>query len=185
MAAAGLPAIASIAIGALAGGVTQILVQWRAAARAKDSAIGRSSTGSDPALRRILVLMGPGTIGLAATQVNLFVNTLLATGEGTGAASWLTLRLQADVPADRTVRRVDRHRRAAGGRASCGARRSGGGPADGGARPGTDARAERAGHDRPDRSRQCRLSGCCSSTGDFSPPTPRPWPRRFASTPSG
>ena len=33
--------------------------------------------------------MGPGTIGLAATQVNVFVNTLLATGEGTGAVSWL------------------------------------------------------------------------------------------------
>ena len=43
-----------------------------------------------PGLRRVLVLMGPGTIGLAATQVNLFVNTLLATGQGTGAASWLT-----------------------------------------------------------------------------------------------
>jgi len=36
------------------------------------------------------MLMGPGTIGLAATQVNLFVNTLLATSQGTGAASWLT-----------------------------------------------------------------------------------------------
>jgi putative peptidoglycan lipid II flippase len=34
--------------------------------------------------------MGPGTIGLAATQVNLLVNTLLATSEGTGAVSWLT-----------------------------------------------------------------------------------------------
>ena len=34
--------------------------------------------------------MGPGTIGLAATQVNLFVNTLLATSQGTGAVSWLT-----------------------------------------------------------------------------------------------
>jgi putative peptidoglycan lipid II flippase len=33
--------------------------------------------------------MGPGTIGLAATQVNVFVNTVLATGEGTGAVSWL------------------------------------------------------------------------------------------------
>jgi putative peptidoglycan lipid II flippase len=38
----------------------------------------------------VLVLMGPGTIGLAATQVNLFVNTVLATSQGTGAASWLT-----------------------------------------------------------------------------------------------
>jgi putative peptidoglycan lipid II flippase len=43
----------------------------------------------DEGLRRVLVLMGPGTIGLAATQVNLFVNTVLATGEGTGAVSWL------------------------------------------------------------------------------------------------
>jgi putative peptidoglycan lipid II flippase len=33
--------------------------------------------------------MGPGTIGLAATQFNVFVNTVLATGEGTGAVSWL------------------------------------------------------------------------------------------------
>ena len=32
---------------------------------------------------------GTGTIGLAATQVNVFVNTVLATGEGTGAVSWL------------------------------------------------------------------------------------------------
>ena len=34
--------------------------------------------------------MGPGTIGLAATQLNLFVNTLLATSQGTGAPSWLS-----------------------------------------------------------------------------------------------
>jgi putative peptidoglycan lipid II flippase len=33
--------------------------------------------------------MGPGTAGLAATQLNVFVNTWLATGQGTGAVSWL------------------------------------------------------------------------------------------------
>jgi putative peptidoglycan lipid II flippase len=33
--------------------------------------------------------MGPGTIGMAATQINVFVNTVLATGEGTGAVSYL------------------------------------------------------------------------------------------------
>jgi putative peptidoglycan lipid II flippase len=43
----------------------------------------------DPALRQVLILMGPGTLGLAATQINVFVNTVLATGEGTGAVSWL------------------------------------------------------------------------------------------------
>ena len=31
------------------------------------------------------------TVGLAATQFNVFVNTVLATGEGTGAVSWLNL----------------------------------------------------------------------------------------------
>src|SRR5687767_4262755 len=33
--------------------------------------------------------MGPGMLGLAAMQVNLFVGTLLATSQGTGAVSWL------------------------------------------------------------------------------------------------
>ncbi len=44
---------------------------------------------AEPGLRQVLLLMGPGTLGLAATQVNVFVNTWLATGEGTGAVSWL------------------------------------------------------------------------------------------------
>ena len=35
------------------------------------------------------MLMGPGTVGMAATQVNVFVNTLLATGTVEGAVSWL------------------------------------------------------------------------------------------------
>ena len=89
MIAAGLPAISSIAIGAVAGGVTQILVQWRALHR-EGFRYRPVVDWHDPALRRILVLMGPGTIGMAATQVNVFVNTLLATSEGTGAATWLT-----------------------------------------------------------------------------------------------
>ena len=45
---------------------------------------------ADPGLRRVLALMGPGMVGLAATQLNVFVNTIVATGEGTGAVSWLT-----------------------------------------------------------------------------------------------
>jgi putative peptidoglycan lipid II flippase len=34
--------------------------------------------------------MGPGTLGLAAVQINVFVNTYLATSQGRGAVSWLT-----------------------------------------------------------------------------------------------
>ena len=51
--------------------------------------IGRALDFRDPALGRVLLLMGPGTIGMAATQINVLVNTQFAAGEGTGAVSWL------------------------------------------------------------------------------------------------
>ena len=85
----GQPAIMGIAIGALVGGAAQVAVQWPALRR-EGFRYRPGVQLNDPGLRRILLLMGPGTIGLAATQLNLFVNTLLATGEGTGAVSWLT-----------------------------------------------------------------------------------------------
>jgi putative peptidoglycan lipid II flippase len=43
----------------------------------------------DPVVREILRLMAPATLGLAAVQVNVFVNTHLATGQEQGAVSWL------------------------------------------------------------------------------------------------
>jgi putative peptidoglycan lipid II flippase len=89
MPAAGLPPIMAVAIAALAGGVGQIAIQWPALRR-EGFRYQRVFDPRDAGLRRVLMLMGPGTIGLAATQVNLFVNTLLATSQGTGAASWLT-----------------------------------------------------------------------------------------------
>ena len=85
----GQPPIMAVAIAALAGGLGQIAIQWPALRR-EGFRYQRLFDPRDPGLRRVLILMGPGTIGLAATQVNLFVNTLLATGQGTGAASWLT-----------------------------------------------------------------------------------------------
>lgn len=84
----GLPPIAAIAIGTLLGGIAQLAVQWPALRR-EGFRYRPLLDWRDPGLRRVLVLMGPGTIGLAATQVNVFVNTVLATGEGTGAVSWL------------------------------------------------------------------------------------------------
>ena len=85
----GLPPIMAVAFAALAGGLGQIAIQWPALRR-EGFRYERLFDPRDPGLRRVLILMGPGTIGLAATQVNLFVNTLLATSQGTGAASWLT-----------------------------------------------------------------------------------------------
>jgi putative peptidoglycan lipid II flippase len=84
----GLPEIAAIAIGTVVGGFLQAATQWPALAR-EGFRYRPLLDFRDEGLRRVLLLMGPGTIGLAATQVNVFVNTMLATGAGTGAVSWL------------------------------------------------------------------------------------------------
>jgi putative peptidoglycan lipid II flippase len=84
----GLPPITAIAIAALVGGALQIAIQWPSLRR-EGFRYRPVLNLRDPGLHQVLVLMGPGTIGLAATQVSLFVNTLLATSQETGAVSWL------------------------------------------------------------------------------------------------
>lgn len=85
----GLPPITGMAIAALVGGLGQVLLQWPALHRA-GYRYRPMLNPRDPGLREILRLMGPGTLGLAAVQINLLVNTILTTGEGTGAVSWLS-----------------------------------------------------------------------------------------------
>jgi putative peptidoglycan lipid II flippase len=85
----GMPRIMAIGIAVLLGGLGQVLVQWPAL-RKEGFRYAPRIDRRDPALRDVMLLMGPGTIGLAATQVNIFINTLLATSQGTGAVSWLT-----------------------------------------------------------------------------------------------
>jgi putative peptidoglycan lipid II flippase len=89
MPAIGQPRIMAIAIAALAGGVGQVALQWPVLRR-EGFRYEPVFDPRDAGLRQVLMLMGPGTLGLAATQVNIFVNTLLATSQGTGAVSWLT-----------------------------------------------------------------------------------------------
>jgi putative peptidoglycan lipid II flippase len=88
MPALGLEPIVAIAIGTLLGGVAQLALQWPTLRR-EGFVYHPRIDWRDEGLRRILVLMGPGTAGLAATQVNVFVNTLLATGAGESSVSWL------------------------------------------------------------------------------------------------
>jgi putative peptidoglycan lipid II flippase len=87
-ASAGIAPILAIAAGTIVGGIGQVALQWPAL-RAQGFRYAPRLDFADPGLRQVLALMGPGTVGLAATQLNVFVNTIVATGEGTGAVSWL------------------------------------------------------------------------------------------------
>lgn len=84
----GLPPIAGIAIGTLLGGLGQILLQWPLLRR-EGFRYQPILDFRDPDLRQILRLMVPGTLGLAAVQINVLVNTYLAALQEQGAVSWL------------------------------------------------------------------------------------------------
>ena len=84
----GLPPIAGIAIGTLLGGIGQIALQWPTLHR-EGFRYSPVIDFSDPELGEVLRLMIPGTLGLAAVQINVFVNTYLATTQPEGSVSWL------------------------------------------------------------------------------------------------
>lgn len=88
--ALGVEPIVLIAVSTLVGGLGQLALQWRPL-RQEGFRYRPVLDVRDPGLRQVLFLMGPGTIGMAATQINVFVNTVLATGQGTGAVTWLDL----------------------------------------------------------------------------------------------
>ncbi len=80
--------VLALAIGALAGGAAQFLVQ-APALRTVGFRLGWEWAPRDPGLRRVGLLMLPATFGLAAVQINIFVDTLLASRLGDGPISWL------------------------------------------------------------------------------------------------
>jgi putative peptidoglycan lipid II flippase len=83
----GIEPVMALSVAMLLGGVTQIAVQWPAL-RQEGYRHQWILDPSDPGLRSVLALMGPGTVGVAASQINLLINTSLATGEP-GAVSAL------------------------------------------------------------------------------------------------
>jgi len=84
----GYPMIYGWAMGATLGGLAQWLVQVPALRR-EGFRYTPVFEPRDPSLQKMVILMGAGTFGLAATQVNVFVSTTLAAGQGEGAVSWL------------------------------------------------------------------------------------------------
>jgi putative peptidoglycan lipid II flippase len=84
----GQPAIVGMAWGTLIGGALQLLMQLPTLRRVGFQ-LFLSFKPTDPGLRRILFLMLPATIGLSATQINIFINTNFAAGCIEGSVSWL------------------------------------------------------------------------------------------------
>ena len=113
--------------------------------------------------------MGPGTLGLAAVQINVFVNTMLATGEGTGAVSWLhyafrlmylPIGLFGVSIATAALPEISRHAAASDLPAMRRHRRRSAAP---------DADAQRAGHGRADRAGAADRRRSSSSAGTSRP----------------
>lgn len=84
----GQPAIVGMAIGTLIGGALQLGMQlptlFKTGFRYRPTL-----NLADPGLRKILTLMIPATIGLSATQINIFINTNFASSCIEGSVSWL------------------------------------------------------------------------------------------------
>jgi putative peptidoglycan lipid II flippase len=83
-------AILGMAVGTLAGGALQLLIQvpslYRMNFRYRPILSFR-----DPGVRQVLSLMAPATIGAAAVQVNVLVNSNFASFLGDGPVSWLNV----------------------------------------------------------------------------------------------
>lgn len=84
----GQPAIVGMAIGTLIGGLLQLAIQLPAL-RGTGFRYRPILDLSDPGLHRILKLMIPATVGLSATQINIFINTNFASSCPQGSVSWL------------------------------------------------------------------------------------------------
>jgi len=82
------PPILSLAIGVLVGGVGQFVVQVPSL-RAVGLLVRPSRDLRHPALARVAHLLLPAVFGLAAVQVSVFVNTLLASLLPSGSISFL------------------------------------------------------------------------------------------------
>lgn len=82
------PPILALALGVLVGGVGQLLVQLPSLHRC-GLLVGPSSDFHHPALGRVSRLLMPAVFGLAAVQVTVFLNTLLASLLPAGSISFL------------------------------------------------------------------------------------------------
>jgi putative peptidoglycan lipid II flippase len=84
----GQPSIVGMAIGTLIGGMLQLGGQLPSLFRTGFKFKPHLNL-KDPGLLRILKLMAPAVFGLAALQINVFINTYFASSRQEGSLSWL------------------------------------------------------------------------------------------------
>ncbi len=84
----GFPPVVAMAVGALVGGASQFLVMVPST-RGYGFRYRFDLNFSDPGLRHIARIMVPAVIGLSATQVNITVDSQIASMYGNGPVSWL------------------------------------------------------------------------------------------------
>ena len=89
----GIQGIYALGYGVLVGGLIQFFVQLPCLLKNGYELNAKINLFS-PQLRRILKRLGIGTIGIAATQINLLINTFLATSVGVGAVSFLSFGMR-------------------------------------------------------------------------------------------
>jgi putative peptidoglycan lipid II flippase len=80
--------IYSLGIGAMLGGLMQAVVQVPLVLKHGYRPLWPKQFWTEKS-KKVVKLIGPGLIGFAATQVNLLIVTILATGTVVGAVSWL------------------------------------------------------------------------------------------------
>ncbi len=85
----GIEPIISLGVGVFAGGLVQALVQLPLIIKHGYGPIPPGKVFSKET-KKVLTLIGPGLIGFAATQINLIINTVLASSTVVGAVSWLS-----------------------------------------------------------------------------------------------
>jgi len=83
-----IPAIYALGAGVFIGGIVQALVQFPLIIK-KGFAPAKPDQIFSPQTKKVVTHLGPGLIGFSATQINLLVNTILASGTLVGAVSWL------------------------------------------------------------------------------------------------
>jgi putative peptidoglycan lipid II flippase len=85
-----IKSIYALAIGVMVGGVLQALFQFPLLIKHSYGPTRKAIKLISKDTKKVMNRVGIGTVGIAATQINILVNTILATGTVVGAVSWLT-----------------------------------------------------------------------------------------------